>query len=264
LSWGHCATAANANAEESVVAQLAIRRLTPWLGGAAATAANANTEESVVAPLASCHLTPCLGDAVAAANAGAKTKVVLLIDLTAITASNKVPAEKKEPAVTLVTAATKNLFVIAEENGTIAAAQLEMVHPSITKNEDMLFLQHAKLIVIHKILRDDGTFQQKRIDYERGQVCIVCYRKNQCGHFVMWHTMSNNLMVTHILDPCNMLERIQEHNEFELSVRDRSHVLTCFDYGDDNGKPREKSLSCTFSTKKRPRNSRKNTRSVRL
>jgi hypothetical protein len=98
-------------------------------------------------------------------------KVVLFVDLTAITASNKVPAEKKEPAVTVNEAATKNLFVIAEENGTIAAAQLEMVHPSITKYEDVLFLQRAKLIVIDNTLCDNGTFQQKRIDHKRGEVC---------------------------------------------------------------------------------------------
>jgi hypothetical protein len=112
-------------------------------------------------------------------------KAASFIDLTAITASNEVPAEKKEPAVTVVAAATKNLFIIAEENGTIAATQLEMVHPSITKDEDVLFLQHAKLIVIHKTLRNDGTFQQNRIDHKRGQVCIVRYCKNQCCCFVM-------------------------------------------------------------------------------
>jgi hypothetical protein len=140
-----------------------------------------------------------------------------------------------------------------------------MVHPSITKDEDVPFLQCAKLIVIDKTLHDDGTFQQKRIDHKRGQVCIVCYSKNQCCCFVMWRTMSNNLMATHILDLCNMLEHIQVHNKFELSVCDRSHVFTCFDYADVKLQAeREKSLSCTFSTKKRPRNSRTNTRSVRL
>jgi hypothetical protein len=153
---------------QSVVALLASCRLTPWRGGAAATTANANTKESVVAPLASRRLTPRLGDAVAAANAGAKMKVVSFVDLTAITASNEVPAAKKEPAVTVIAAATKNLFLVSDENGTIAAAQLEMVHPSITKYEDVLFLQRAKLIVIDKTLRIDGTFQQKRIDHKRG------------------------------------------------------------------------------------------------
>jgi hypothetical protein len=263
-SGGAAATAANANAKESVVTPPASRHLTPWYGGAAATAANTNAKESVVPPLASRRLTPHLGDAVAAVNAGAKMKVVLFVDLTAITASNVAPAENKEPAVTVVAAATENLFVVAEENGTIAATQLEMVHPSITKDEDVLFLHCAKLIVIDKILRNNGTFQQKWIDHKRGQACLICHCKNQCCCFVMWHAMSNDLMATHILDPCNMLEHIQVHNKFELSVCNKSHVLTCFDYADANCKPREKSLSCTFSTKKWPRNLRTNTRSIRL
>jgi hypothetical protein len=38
--------------------------------------------------------------------------------------------------------------------------------------------------------------------------------------------MSNNLMSTHILDLRNMLECIQVHNKFELSIRNKSHVLT--------------------------------------